>query len=100
MATTIYDKEKLEYKERGDEYEKIDIEMKLVRSNIYATNAQGKKTYASGIWIHAGKRSAILAEKVVKQLEQDQHRIIDGRRGRILDRNARVMCPPNELDPG
>ena len=55
---------------------------------------------ASVVWIHAGQKTAIIAEKLVKKLELLQDTIIDGHKGRILERNIRVIRPPNETDPG
>ena len=70
------------------------MELKLIRSDVKATGGNNKTVKASVVWIHAGQKTAIIAEKLVKKLELTQDTVIDGCNGRILDRNIRVIRPP------
>ena len=98
-ARDIYNRERQQAEEQGEDYATIDIELKLVRSNIKAVNEANKETEAHGIWIHAGRKCAILAEKLVMEMEHEQDGETDESNGRILDRNLRVIRPPEEMDP-
>ena len=40
-----------------------------------------------------------LVEKLVMEMEREQDGETDESDGRILDRNLRVICPPEEMDP-
>ena len=99
-AKEIQEKEEKEASKAGVEYTDFHIRLKLIRSDIRASNMNGQSSKASAIWIHDGSNSVVIAEKLMKKLEEQQDEKVEGRNRRILGRNIRVMQPTNKIDTG
>lgn len=68
-ALEIYNRERAAALAKNEEYSDFPVELKLIRSDLQAVDMQGQTSSVSVAWLHAGKKSAIIAEKLVQQYE-------------------------------
>ena len=68
-AKKIYQRDQITAEQEGRSYEHIDIELKLIRSDLRAVGPINKKISTSVVWLRTGRKSAIIAEKLVKRME-------------------------------
>ena len=69
-AERIYHRDRITAEQEEKSYEHIDIELKLIRADLRAVGPNNKNISTSVIWLHAGRKSAIIAEKLVKIMEK------------------------------
>ena len=100
-ALKIYDEEREKARAKKQPYSEFPVELKLIRSDLQAIDGNGQSSSVSVAWLHAGKKSAIIAEKLIQQYEELQERQVDGDPAKIVSRNLRVIrAPKSEKDIG
>ena len=93
-ALEIYERERAEALAKKEEYSDFPVELKLIRSDLQAVDMKGQTSAVSVAWLHAGKKSAIIAEKLIQKYESIQDNKVDGETSRIFSRNLRVIRTP------